>query len=80
MSLRSPDMVPRGSHYHVSYHRQVHKVTLLLCTSPVSSISDLGGGLYPSWHYLMDLPLTGAEFALGRREKEQYISVLDVLL
>lgn len=64
----------------MSYHREVHKVTLLLCTSPVSNISDLGGDLYPSWHHLMDLALTAAEVALGRREKEQHTSVSDVLL
>lgn len=64
----------------MSCHRELHKVTLLLCSSPVSNVSDLGGGFYPFWHHLMDLPLAAAEVALGGREKEQYTSVLDVLL
>lgn len=64
----------------MSYHRELHKVTLLLCTSPVSNISDVGEGLYPFWHHLMDFQLTAAEVALERREKEQYNSFLDALL
>lgn len=63
----------------MSHHRELHKVTLLLCTS-VSNISDVGEGLYPFWHHLMDFPLTAAEVALGGREKEQYTSFFYVLL